>query len=91
MLYKPRTKSTELLVSEILNKRINFPDKDRNHYFHLKKGYEGEVMFDLLTEKLQSECLILNDLLLQMNSTTFQNDSIILTLEALHLFEVKKL
>lgn len=74
---------------EYLNMRMKLSDKDRNHYLHLKKGYEGEVMFDRLTEKLQCDCLIMNDLLLQMNSATFQNDSVILTPESLHLFEVK--
>lgn len=89
MPFKSRTKSTELLVLEILNSRMNLSEKDKNHYLYLKKGFEGEVMFDLLTEKLQCDCLIINDLLLQMNSTTFQNDSLILTPEMLYLFEIK--
>ncbi len=89
MLYKPRAKSTELLIYEILNNRMHLSDKARNHYFHLKKGYEGEVMFDLLTEKLRCDCLIINDLLLQINNTTFQNDALILTPETIYLFEIK--
>ena len=65
MPYKSRTESTELLILGSLNIRMNLSDKDRQHYFNLKKGYEGEVIFDSLTEKLQCECLILNDLLLK--------------------------
>ncbi|WP_428910232.1 nuclease-related domain-containing protein [Niallia sp. Krafla_26] len=63
--------------------------KDKQHYFNLKKGYEGELMFDSLTEKLQCECLILNDLLLKLNSTLFQIDTIIIIPEMIYLFEVK--
>jgi len=89
MPYKFRKKTTELTTLEFLNRRMILSDKDRNHYFNLKKGYDGEAMFDLLTEKLQCDCLIINDLLLQMNGTIFQNDSLILTSEVIYLFEVK--
>lgn len=89
MLYKPRTKSTELLILESLNNRSNLSDKDKQYYSNLKKGYEGEVMFDSLTEKLQCECLLLNDLLFKINNTTFQIDSLIITSESIYLYEVK--
>ncbi|MGG1677671.1 nuclease-related domain-containing protein [Neobacillus sp. NRS-1170] len=56
---------------------------------NLKKGFEEEVQFDLLTEQLQNECYILNDLLLKVGNTSFQNDSVILFQETIHLFEVK--
>ncbi|WP_319418059.1 nuclease-related domain-containing protein [Virgibacillus necropolis] len=55
----------------------------------MKKGYEGEVLFDELTEKLQCECLILNDLLLEVNNTYFQIDSLIIMQRKFHLYEVK--
>ena len=67
---------------------MTLSDKDKQHYFNLKKGYEGEVMFDSLTEKLQCECLILNDLLLKINNTTFQIDTLIIS-DTIYLFEVK--
>ena len=79
MPYKSRTESTELLILRSLNTRITLSDKDKQHYFNLKKGYEGEVMFDSETEKLQCECLILNDLLLKLNNTTFQIDTLIIS------------
>lgn len=69
MPYKPRTESTELLILRSLHTRMNLLEKDKQHYFNLKKGYEGEVMFDSLTEKLQCECFIVNDLLLKTNNT----------------------
>lgn len=88
MPYKSRTKPTELIILGFLNTRMTLSDNDQQHYFNLKKGYEGEVMFDSLTEKLQCECLILNDLLLKINNTTFQIDTLIIS-ETIYLFEVK--
>lgn len=89
MPYKSRTESTELLILRFLNTRMTLSDKDKQHYFNLKKGYEGEVMFDSLTEKLQCEFLILNDLLLKINSTMFQIDTLIIISETIYFFEVK--
>ena len=91
MIYKPRTKSTELIRLGILKKRMNLSKEDQQHYFNLKKGYEGEVLFDSLTEKLQCECLILNDLLLKLNYTTFQIDSLIIANGKIYFYEVKNL
>lgn len=65
--------------------------KDKQHYVNLKKGYEGELKFDSLTEKLQCECLILNSLLFEVNNTTFQIDTLIITQDKIHFYEVKHL
>ncbi|MET3697195.1 nuclease-like protein [Bacillus oleivorans] len=89
MPYKARTESNEIQILRVLNSRMSLTENERQHYFNLKKGYEGEVMFDFLTEKLQCDCLILNDLLLQQNNTTFQIDSLIITSETIYVFEVK--
>ena len=89
MLCKARTESIELQILRSLNSRMGLSDKEKQHYFNLKKGYEGELMFDALTEKLQCDCLILNDLLLKMNQTIFQIDTIIIFPETIYLFEVK--
>jgi hypothetical protein len=89
MAYKERTKPKELAILEILNNRMNLAGKDKQHYFNLKKGYEGEVIFDSLTDKLQCECLILNDLLLEVNNTTFQIDSLIIVQGKIQLYEIK--
>ncbi|MBU5466146.1 NERD domain-containing protein [Virgibacillus sp. MSJ-26] len=89
MEYKPRTKPKELAILEILNKRMNLKTEDKQRYYSLKKGYEGEVHFDSLTKKLQCECLILNDLLLTQNHTTFQLDTTIIGHGKIHLFEIK--
>ena len=89
MPYKSRTESTELLILKSLHIRMNLSDKDKRHYINLKKGYEGEILFDSLTERLQCKCFILNDLLLKLNNTVFQIDSLIIMQEAIYLFEVK--
>ncbi|MBM7584460.1 hypothetical protein JOC86_000997 [Bacillus pakistanensis] len=89
MPYKSRSEPAELLILKTLNTRMNLANKDKQHYFNLKKGYEGEILFDSLTEKLQDECLILNDLLLKLNNTIFQIDSLIIHSEGIYLFEVK--
>ncbi|QHS21681.1 NERD domain-containing protein [Virgibacillus sp. MSP4-1] len=86
---KSRTKSKELMILEYLNKRKQLARKDKQHYSNLKKGYEGEVIFDSYTERLQCECLILNDLLLEINNATFQIDSLIIIPEKIYFYEVK--
>lgn len=87
--YKLRIESEELQILRCLNKRMPLPDKDKKRYFTLKKGYEGEVLFDSFTEKLRCDCLILNDLELKVNNTSFQIDSLIIIPETIFLYEVK--
>lgn len=79
MAYKPRTKPAELLLFEILDPRTTLPTREKQQYLNLKKGYEGECIFDSLMEKLQCDCLMLNDLLLTVKGTTFQIDSLLIT------------
>ncbi|OIJ17034.1 nuclease [Anaerobacillus alkalilacustris] len=74
---------------EYLNTRMSLSEKEKQHFFNLKKGYDGEKIFDALTEKIQCECLILNDLLLKQNNTIFQIDSLIIFQESIYIFEVK--
>src|SRR5699024_10348485 len=89
MHYKLRTKPNELAILEILDKRMNLKREDKKRYYNLKKGYEGEVLFDSFTKKLQCECLILNDLLLTQNHSTFQLDTLMIGHGKTHLFDVK--
>lgn len=89
MPYKSRNESIELLILKTLNSRISLSDKDKQYYFNLKKGNEGEILFDTLTDKLQCECLILNDLLLKVNNTMFQIDALVILSDTIYLFEVK--
>jgi hypothetical protein len=89
MPYKARMESNLLKILRILNTRMDLTVDVQKYYVNLKKGYEGEVQFDVLTEKLHSNCYILNDLLLENNSTTSQKDTLIIYQDTVYLFEVK--
>ncbi|MCM3570668.1 nuclease-related domain-containing protein [Neobacillus mesonae] len=89
MLKRPLTKPRKLTLLEFLNKRMDLPKEDKYYFFNLKKGYEGELMFHSLTEKLACDCYILNDLRFEFNNTTFQIDSMIETSQTLYMHEVK--
>jgi hypothetical protein len=87
--YKYRIESNELQMLNLLNTRMELEENDKKRYYRLKKGYEGEVLFDSMTEKLQFNCLILNDLNLEVNNTSFQIDTLIITSATIYLYEVK--
>ncbi|TCJ04114.1 nuclease-related domain-containing protein [Cytobacillus praedii] len=89
MIIKHRKESEELTIFNVLNRRMTLSNKDRQYYFGIKKGYEGEVMFDEFTEKLISDFYILNDLLFKVNNTLFQIDSLIIISGKIYFFEVK--
>lgn len=90
MIVKPRKEPTELSILKLLDARMNLSSEQKRYYFNLKKGYEGELQFDSLVEKtLPCECLILNDLLLKVNHTTFQIDSLMITADTIYLLEIK--
>lgn len=90
MIVKPRIKPVELQLRRALNGRMELSEKERNQYVNLEKGYIGELKFDEWLEKKQStNWLILNDLLLEINHTVFQIDSLVITPEVTYLFEVK--
>lgn len=83
--------SAELKILTSLYTRDSLSITDKQSYFNKLKGYEGELEFDVWLENLEIECLIVNDLLLEVNSTLFQIDSLIIFQETLHLFEVKNI
>ncbi|MEH7334991.1 nuclease-related domain-containing protein [Neobacillus drentensis] len=89
MAFKGRVESDELKSLRILNIRMELSEQEKRHLFNLEKGYDGEVNFDLLTEKLQNECYVLNDLLLKSNNSSFQIDTTIIYQEPIYLIDVK--
>ncbi len=89
MIYKQRRKSLELLALEYLDKRMSLSDKTKLHYVNLRKGYEGETLFDSYLEKIGCECFVLNDLLLNVNNTLFQIDSLLIFPESIYMYEIK--
>jgi Nuclease-related domain len=89
LIVKPRQVSEELKLMCILNARMELAEKDKQNYLNLEKGFEGELKFDGLMENLQQERFILNDLLLEKNTTKFQLDSLHIAQETIYHFEVK--
>ena len=89
MIVKPRQVSDELKLMRILNARMELEEKDKQNYHNLEKGFEGELKFDGLMTNLQQERLILNDLLLEKNTTRFQIDSFHIAQATVYHFEVK--
>lgn len=89
MALKSRSESDELKIMRSLNMRTNLSTKEKKYYFKLEKGYQGELMFDLLTEKLQSDMLVINDLCLEINDSVFQIDTLIIAQDIIYPFEVK--
>lgn len=79
----------ELKLLRYLNGRMHLPSKDYSHYLNLEKGYSGKKQFDKLLADLPDEWIIINDLLLEISHTIFQLDSLIITGDYLHVFEVK--
>jgi hypothetical protein len=91
MFYKPRQATSELKLLRLLNARLNLTAREKQHYLNLEKGFEDEVKFDLLLEGLPGERLILNDLLLEMNNTSFQIDSLMIAQDMIYTFEIKNM
>lgn len=89
MAFKNRTEPKKLKILRSLNTRKELDPEEKRYYLSQEKGYEGEIKFDLMTEKLESGLLILNDLLLSVNNTKFQIDSVILSPEKIYSCEVK--
>lgn len=89
MAFKEREESELLKAYRILSLRGELSDDDRKYYLNLEKGFEGEVKFDQLTEKLQSNGIILNDLLLKVHNSKFQIDTTITYQDTINIFEVK--
>jgi len=89
MIIKPCTESKEYKLFRSLITRMDLSQKDKQYYLILEKGFEGEKNFNLLLENYPSDCLILNDLLLERNSTLFQIDTLIISQKKIYHFEVK--
>ena len=89
MIKKSLTKSADLIILGSLNTRMTLSKEDKQNFLTKKKGYEGEVIFNSMTEKLECDCLILNDLFFDFNNTKFQIDSLVIMQRLIYLNEVK--
>ncbi|MEH7382074.1 nuclease-related domain-containing protein [Bacillus sp. JJ1533] len=91
MILKTRTESNELLTLRSLNIRSELTTKERFYYENLERGYEGELRFVSLSQSLQEERYIINDLLLEVNNSFFQIDTLIISKSVIHLLDIKNL
>ena len=90
MLITPCCEPVEFKILKCIHPRMTLSPQENQNYINLEKGCEGERKFELLLEHHQlSECLIINDLLLEKNNTLFQIDSLIISPKKIYLFEVK--
>ncbi|WP_045519925.1 nuclease-related domain-containing protein [Neobacillus niacini] len=90
MFLKSRNESDLLKLLGFLNTRMILSEDERKQYLYLKKGYEGEVAFDLLTAaNLNREMFILNDIMLEINHSKFQIDSSLIIQDTIIPCEVK--
>ncbi|MEH7384090.1 nuclease-related domain-containing protein [Bacillus sp. JJ1521] len=89
MIFKPRGENTELELFRSLRIRKKLAIEDENNFTYLEKGWHGEQQFDLLLLDLPNDCLILNNLLLKVNNSLFQIDSLLITQKKINIFEIK--
>jgi hypothetical protein len=89
MAFKEREESNLLKAYRSLSLRGELSEEERKYYLNLEKGYEGELKFDQMSGRLQSNGIILNDLLLKWNNQEFQIDSTIIFQHTINIFEVK--
>lgn len=90
MEIKKRKKSDQLKILESINSRTQLSHQQEQYLLNLKKGFEGEVLFDKLIDKhLGTEAIVLKDRMISCNGSTAQIDALIATGNALYLYEVK--
>jgi hypothetical protein len=90
-IYKSRTEPKQLTLLRVLNTRSNLTEEEKKYLQNLDKGFQGEREFDLLTSKIQSECIIINDLLLEVNNSEFQIDTVMFYKDTIYLNDVKNM
>ncbi|WP_368646350.1 nuclease-related domain-containing protein [Alkalibacterium putridalgicola] len=89
-ILKEREKSKLLHHLQLLDKRMDLPIDQKRYLYNLEKGLEGERSFDALVKtQINGECIVLNDLLLVINGTTIQIDTLMITAEGVRIYEVK--
>ncbi|WP_280770523.1 nuclease-related domain-containing protein [Salipaludibacillus daqingensis] len=73
----------------MLKPRMLFSEEHTLQYENMEKGYEGEVIFDSWLKNITFDSIILNDLLLKVNQSEFQIDSLLIYSKGIIIFEVK--
>lgn len=89
IIIKPRSESEKLLIFRILNVRGNLSEKEKNYYWNLEKGFEGEVMLDDWVRTLTNDFLVLNDLTFEFRNSEFQIDSLLIAQKRIFILDSK--
>ncbi|GEN50376.1 nuclease-related domain-containing protein [Alkalibacterium pelagium] len=89
MMYKDRTKPNVLCILEALLIRADLSDEEKQYAYSQMKGYKGELHFDSIIEKYLPDYLMIPDLFLKSQGSTFQIDMSILTDQKIYIYEVK--
>src|SRR5690625_548825 len=88
--FKKASPSLELQALHYLHGRQKLSSSSQRMYEVLDKGYAGEKKFNhILNELLSSDCIVLFDLLLESNGTSFQIDCSLIFQETFYLIEIK--
>lgn len=89
-IVKSRKESLLLTIVNELNKRRALSYEEKQAKTNLEKGFIGEVQFDqLMTDHMEGDAIVLQDLLLEIKGNSAQIDSIVLTPEVAHIYEIK--
>lgn len=86
---KNRERPFELKVYDALLHRKPFSEKEKSKHRKLKRGYEGELLFDNYLEKIPSDYILLKDYWLSHNNRFFQIDHALLINNRFYLYDVK--
>ena len=89
MAFKERTKSKRLRAYEILKQRMPLEKEDYYYGLNHQKGHEGECRYDEMTDNLGSNCIVLNDLQLEIRRSSLQIDALLICEGKILLYEIK--
>jgi hypothetical protein len=88
-IVKHRLEPKLLKLLRVLMIRGSLSEEDQRYAHNLEKGFQGEQQFDSLTSDLQSNCIIIRDLLLEINHNEFQIDTLIIYQDTIYLIDIK--
>lgn len=85
-------KSIELAYFEIMSQRYELTGENQRHLEKMQSGYQGEVQFEkIVSEVLPNKMLLLTDLAFEMRYGETQIDALLISNNAIRMFEVKNL
>lgn len=89
IIIKPRFSSEKLRIYRSLNSRGKLSENERQYYWNLEKGFEGELMLDDWVRKLTKEFLVLNDMTFEFKNNEFQIDLLLIAQSRIYILDSK--